>query len=296
MPLKASWVEEKIAHAFKEERLAHAFILAGSDLDALENLVLKIASQLLDVKVDAVAHHPDLHWLKPESKSRRILIHQMRELEHDVRLKPLSAPCKIAVIVAADRMCVGSAEAAQAFLKTLEEPPEDTYFFLLTTEPEQITPTICSRCLFLPVTLPEKSPSEALRTLGRQWMEFPSHPPIDRVYRRAQLLTSYWQAERERIEAEAKKASQATDPAFEPDEKVEAALLESRFILARSESLKYLATLFLEESRKAREEGKQPLPSVDRAIQALDELSHALSVTMDASLAVERFCLQLSRS
>ena len=330
MPLQASLIEEKIAAAFQEERLAHAFLLAGADLDALEELALRMASQLLGVKASLAGQHPDLHWLKPESKSRRILIQQVRELEHEVRLKPLAAPCKIAVIVAADRMCVGSAEAAQAFLKTLEEPPEGTFFFLLTDQPEQVTLTIRSRCLFLPVKAPARKPSDALCRLGARWMELSPKQPIDRAYRRAQLLTSYWQVMREEIEAEVKRMGRGKDArpgvdgsaggdggvipggqagmgararALLEDEKIEAAWMESKLILARDESLAYLANLFLEKSRSGGEaslgggglcvERASPLPGVERAIHAIDELRSALSYNIDLPLAVERCCLKI---
>jgi len=63
-----------------------------------------------------------------------------------VHLKPTQAPWKVAVIEAADRLNV---QAANAFLKTLEEPPSDSILILITTEPERLLETILSRCLRL---------------------------------------------------------------------------------------------------------------------------------------------------
>ena len=68
----------------------------------------------------------------PESKSRIVSVDQMRELMREIQLKPNEAEYKVAVIVAADRL---NPQAANAFLKTLEEPPPETVLILLTTEP-----------------------------------------------------------------------------------------------------------------------------------------------------------------
>jgi len=89
---------------------------------------------------------PDVHWVRPESKSRVITIHQMRELMQEINLKPNEAEFKVAMIVAADRLNV---QAGNAFLKTLEEPPAKSILILLTTEPQRLLETIVSRCLRL---------------------------------------------------------------------------------------------------------------------------------------------------
>jgi len=69
-----------------------------------------------------------------------------RVLLEFVNLKPTESEYKIGVIVAADRM---NEQAANAFLKTLEEPPAKSILVLLTTEPQRILETIFSRCLRL---------------------------------------------------------------------------------------------------------------------------------------------------
>ena len=63
-----------------------------------------------------------------------------------VNLKPTESQYKIGIIVAADRM---NENAANAFLKTLEEPPPRSVLILLTTEPQRLLETILSRCLRL---------------------------------------------------------------------------------------------------------------------------------------------------
>jgi DNA polymerase-3 subunit delta' len=92
------------------------------------------------------ANHADVHWLRPESKLRVITIDQVRELMREINLKPTEAEYKVAVIVAADRLNV---QAANAFLKTLEEPPPRSVLVLLSTTPQRLLETVLSRCLRL---------------------------------------------------------------------------------------------------------------------------------------------------
>jgi DNA polymerase-3 subunit delta' len=70
----------------------------------------------------------------------------MRAVIQTIGLKPLEAKWKVAILVAADRLNV---QAANAFLKTLVEPPPHSTILLLTTEPSRILETILSRCLRL---------------------------------------------------------------------------------------------------------------------------------------------------
>jgi DNA polymerase-3 subunit delta' len=99
-------------------------------------------------------NHADVFWVRPESKLRQIRIRQIsrrkdsppRVLLDAVNLKPTESQYKVAIIVAADRM---NEEAANAFLKTLEEPPPRSVLILLTTEPDRLLETILSRCLRL---------------------------------------------------------------------------------------------------------------------------------------------------
>jgi len=160
-------VVQLLQRSLERGRLAHAYLFAGDDLDELEAVARTLAKTLncrqprqrtanggpLDScdaclscrKIDD-ALHPDAHWVRPESKSRLILIEQIRDLLAEIHLKPAEAEFKVAVIVAADRMNV---QAANAFLKTLEEPPARSILILLSTEPQRMLETILSRCLRL---------------------------------------------------------------------------------------------------------------------------------------------------
>lgn len=157
----------RLQRSLERGRLGHAYLLSGPQLEPLEAVARTLAKtlnclapprrgphgQALDCcdacvrcrKIDR-DQHPDAHWLRPESKLRVILIDQIRALLEALYLKAADAPHKVAVLVAADRMNV---QAANAFLKTLEEPPDGCVLLLLTTEPARVLETIRSRCLHL---------------------------------------------------------------------------------------------------------------------------------------------------
>jgi DNA polymerase-3 subunit delta' len=154
-----------LQRSLERGRLAHAYLFTGHQLDQLEMLARTLAQTLNcrePVKAGGVAidscgdclncrkiehaNHADVHWVRPESKSRVIVIEQMRELMQEINLKPTEAEYKVAIVVAADRLNVN---AANAFLKTLEEPPAKSVLILLSTEPRRLLETILSRCLRL---------------------------------------------------------------------------------------------------------------------------------------------------
>jgi DNA polymerase-3 subunit delta' len=89
-----------------------------------------------------------LRVLRPQMKSRRIGVGMVRSLEHMLHLACGPEQWKVGVVVEAERM---SEQAANAFLKTLEEPPAQTLILLLTEMPEGMLPTIRSRCVRLPL-------------------------------------------------------------------------------------------------------------------------------------------------
>jgi DNA polymerase III subunit delta' len=154
-------LQRSLAHG----RLGHAYLFSGDQLADLELLARTLAKTLncqKPIKTGGVTTdccdeclscrkiendtHADIHWVRPESKSRIITVEQMRDLMQQIQLKPAEAEYKVALIAAADRLNV---QAANALLKTLEEPPAKTVLILLSTEPQRILETILSRCLRL---------------------------------------------------------------------------------------------------------------------------------------------------
>ncbi|MFW6354360.1 MAG: DNA polymerase III subunit gamma/tau, partial [Verrucomicrobiota bacterium] len=132
-------------------RLAHGILLHGDDLVTLELVALALAGCLLDVAPEAVPGHADFFTLRPAKKARQIRIGErgseepntMRRLLREVSQSSNQGGHKVAVVYEADRM---NNATANAFLKTLEEPPRDTTLLLLTTRPYSLLDTIRSRC------------------------------------------------------------------------------------------------------------------------------------------------------
>jgi DNA polymerase-3 subunit delta' len=165
---------ELLQRSLERGRLGHAYLFHGADLGELEAVARTLAKTLncaqprrrgatgqpvdccdacLSCRKINGDTHPDVMWVRPESKLRVITIDQMvtrkeslRPLLPAMHLKPTEARYKAGIIVSADRL---NANAANAFLKTLEEPPADSILILLTTEPQRLLETIVSRCLRL---------------------------------------------------------------------------------------------------------------------------------------------------
>lgn len=140
------------------DRVGHAYLFVGDDIAFLERFVLAWSEvcACLNPAADGDAcgvcepcvmlsskTYPEKHELRPQSKSRQILIDDVRELEHQLGLSAARDRMKLGIIVEADRM---GDEAQNAFLKTLEEPAPRTVLMLLTAQPRNLLPTIRSRC------------------------------------------------------------------------------------------------------------------------------------------------------
>jgi DNA polymerase-3 subunit delta' len=88
--------------------------------------------------------HPDCFALRPAGKMRQISADATRELINKIQVSPAVSQQKVAILHEVDRM---NLQAANIFLKTLEEPPANTTLLLLTTRPYALLPTIRSRVL-----------------------------------------------------------------------------------------------------------------------------------------------------
>lgn len=91
-------------------------------------------------------NHPDVHYYAPEG-AQGYLIDQIRDIVADVSLAPIRASKKVYIL---DRVDLLGVSAANAFLKTLEEPTDQVVFILLGRTREAILPTIVSRCQVVP--------------------------------------------------------------------------------------------------------------------------------------------------
>jgi DNA polymerase III subunit delta' len=131
----------------------------------------------------ANGNHPDFRLLEPavfsehanetddgdktrsteKKPGNQISIEQIRELDHFVNLTSHRHGYKVILIRPAELM---NAHAANAVLKTLEEPPGNTLFILVSHKPQRLLPTIVSRCRSVAMPVPDKN--AALKWLSQQ--------------------------------------------------------------------------------------------------------------------------------
>lgn len=154
---------ELVHQAHRRQRLAHAFLISGPRASGKEDLAARIVQLLQQdqaagedlfgevAPTPAVSSLDDLagegvRIVRPQSKSRRITVAGIRELEKSLHVVAGPRSWKVGVIVDADRMAPA---AENAFLKTLEEPPDRTLLLLLTENPAELLPTVLSRCVRL---------------------------------------------------------------------------------------------------------------------------------------------------
>ncbi len=149
-------VRDFLATALAEGRLSHAYLFLGPPGSGKHEAAEALAKCVVcpsggDATCDEcrrVAHrtHPDVHWLAPGSATG-YLVSQVRELIEDAGLAPIRAATKLYVLERAELLRGG---AANALLKTLEEPPAHTMFVLCGRVADAMLPTIVSRCQQVP--------------------------------------------------------------------------------------------------------------------------------------------------
>jgi len=142
--------------ALSKRRLAHGYLFEGPESVGKQLTAVTFAKavnceELSDDSCDMCASclrtddgkHPDVTVIEPVKAGRIIHVKAMSELIEHAVLKPYRGKYRVAIIVAAERM---NASAANKFLKTLEEPPGNSLFVLVSDSPDQLPATITSRC------------------------------------------------------------------------------------------------------------------------------------------------------
>lgn len=153
---------EYLSRAHERGRLGHAYLISGPPGSGKRGLASDISNLVSGTRSADVFGSPPsgVYLAEPESKSRRIVIDQVRTLERALQMRSANGHRKVAIILDADRL---QPQAANAFLKTLEEPPADSLLLLLSSMPEVLPDTILSRCVAVPLAAtekPEVSPEE----------------------------------------------------------------------------------------------------------------------------------------
>ena len=168
------WLEpqlQQLRAAFTAGRMPHALLVhespgAGGELLAYWAAQLVLCTQPQNAPCGQCAgcrharerHHPDLLTVAPLGDSAQIRIEQVRELTADLALTAHQGGYKVGVISPADGM---NRFAANALLKTLEEPSSATLLVLVASVPSRLPVTIASRCQRLRVPTPQRSAAVA---------------------------------------------------------------------------------------------------------------------------------------
>ena len=185
------------------ERVNHALLFCGNQGLGKQSLSIALAHFLMcdnhsqSEALFNAASHPDLHVLMPEvlaqdylqkdeiianfaqryleshsGKPRQVInIEQIRKLSLALTTHPHLSAIRVILILSADSM---NANAANALLKNLEEPPENTLFILVTDELASLPKTIRSRCGLVNFRAPDANSSRA-------WLEQQNQMPSDLI-------------------------------------------------------------------------------------------------------------------
>ncbi|MCM8819399.1 MAG: hypothetical protein NC925_01215 [Candidatus Omnitrophica bacterium] len=148
---------EKIIRYFKllkgKNILGPSYLFVGNDFSLVEEIIKLIicknnlCDDCWDCKSIKNHTHPDVYVVEP--KNLQICIDDIKNAQNFLYLKSFCSGKKVLLIKDAQSFGI---EAANAFLKTLEEPPKNSSILICTTQLEGILPTIISRCrkIFLP--------------------------------------------------------------------------------------------------------------------------------------------------
>jgi DNA polymerase-3 subunit delta' len=181
LPRPLPWQESTLGHLMaqhRQGRLHHAWLLHGPEgIGKLAFAVALAAARLCRSVTDTgvacgeckacrlmrAGSHPDLLRVVPEENRAALKIDRIRQIGEFVnRTASYSGSARVVVLAPAEALGQG---AANALLKSLEEPPGDSLFLLVSHVPGSVLPTIRSRCQPLPMPIPDTAATlEWLRT------------------------------------------------------------------------------------------------------------------------------------
>jgi DNA polymerase-3 subunit delta' len=158
-------LRNRFAAMHEQRRLPHGILIYGQSGAGQLDIGLWLANHLLcrsdmrkpcgscaDCHLFLAGSHPDFYWVSILEDKKDIAVHQVRRLTDSLTLRSYRGGPKIALVEPAEAMNIHS---FNALLKTLEEPPEETYLLLATSRSDRIPRTIASRCARFRVPLPK---------------------------------------------------------------------------------------------------------------------------------------------
>lgn len=168
------WAAQQLRHALGTGEVPHALLITGPESVGKYTLARQLVAamlcradpeerpcgQCLSCRKLVSGNHPDYMEVVSSDRTAHLRIEQIREVERFLSLTPNESSCKIALIGDFERATTG---AANALLKTLEEPPAHVHLILLATDADLLLPTIVSRTQQLVLrTLPTQEVESAL--------------------------------------------------------------------------------------------------------------------------------------
>ena len=152
-------IKEHLQKAIESHRVSHAYILSGEAGMGRKTLAKAFAMTLLCEKSDREpcmqchsckqilsGNHPDVIWVTHEKPASIGVEDVRRQINDTILIRPYNGSYKIYMVDEAEKM---TAQAQNALLKTIEEPPAYAVIILMTTNQEAFLPTIRSRCVQL---------------------------------------------------------------------------------------------------------------------------------------------------
>ncbi len=323
---------DRLLQVRRVDRVAHAYLFVGDDSGFLESFARAWIQVCACVQPQADGRpcglcdacrrlgsqsYDALYEVRPQSKTRRIVVDAIRDLERSLGLTAGGGKLKVGLLVDADRMME---QAQNAFLKTLEEPYPGTLLILLATSPRHLLPTIRSRCQLISLRRNRRDYATLVDRglfglLGRLGPGAGAGTALS-VAGELQSLTGSLRALAEEhvggLDPRWQQLAEEDRTLKKKLEEEQAVRVESEYMRLRQDVTEAVQTWFLQQSLIASGVPEALLPhpellaaaveggvrlgavapeDADRSVRLVDELLSDLAANVNERLALEAFCL-----